>query len=180
MTLTKWIDDIVYSLNESSSGYLISRANMDTMIAAFEAIEARHKWHGTEEDGGACFSHEFYGGAFERGEWLFINPACVEGVTEAEAMTARLADYPILDEEYLGQLEFQAIYSTARDAMSDLSGYGYENPEAEQAAPFVVEHANEAGRDPFNTDPEQWYPDRRDLFWGLIGYRRSLRTETSA
>lgn len=179
---------IVYSLNECMSGYLISRSNMDQMIETFEAIDKRHAHPQVCEDGtidpafvDACYSHEFYGGAFGRGEWLFVNPACEEACTEARRMLNALDEYPVLDDERLSELEYEAFLDTATQALSDLSGYGYGNAEAPNVAPFVLSHAEESRyRDPSGSSAEDWYPDKRDLFWGLVAYRRAQRMEAAS
>jgi len=168
----------VFDYAEAMSGECLGRANMQAFGAALEAVQQAHDAAGVEhreldEDGEygtvPCYRHEYFGGAFGRGEWLFVNPDCHEAVDTAREILERYADYPVIDDEEYARVEWEEVHNTARDACSDI-GLGYGHPEFEKIAPYIV-----ARCEPDNAD--DWYPDKRDVFWGYVEYRRALRRE---
>ena len=181
----------VYDYAEASSGRLVYRANMDAFVEALAAIEEQHKAAGVsheacditdETETLGCYSHENFGGAFGRGEWLFVNPACDEAVNEAMKIIAALGEYPVIDDEKLDEVEYEETVSTAVEALPELGSFP--GPERRKIASYIVHWSHDHNDSEDERDPgenaEEWWPSKRQLFWGYVTYRRAQRSHNES
>lgn len=172
----------------------IGRANMDAFEAKLRAIEQRHRDEGVtheacdledETETIGCYTRESFGGAFGRGEWLFVNPACDEAVAAAVNTLRKLADYPVIDEELWSEYELEEQLDSAAEALQQ-AGLAL-GDEARDAAHYVYRYADEHHHGwlySYDDEPppetEEWWPGPRSVFWGYVAYRRSERQREAA
>lgn len=136
-----WLIAYGYSEVVSTAEQCMDQSNIAEMLAQFQAVDPDGDDHAVET----------FGGAFGRGGYLLVR-----GGSECERIAidlrARLADYPVLNEDDWSEREWDAGYSTIMDwAQSEYPGI-----DAETLASAFIEACQYSGANDFC---DRW-PDR--------------------
>ena len=109
------------------------------------------------------------------GHWAvgWLESIVVRPGSEAHAIAQRaadeLADYPVLDDEVYSDMEYEEAMENASFEYQYWywAQRGADPPDAADVAPYIVEVVQDRG--------SSEYPTRRDVFAGVLDYRRAQR-----